>query len=37
MNLPSSHSIISAVDTIGLVIDASEKIASFSIGWFSSL
>jgi hypothetical protein len=37
MNLPSSHSIIRAVETIGLVIEASEKMASFSIGWFSSL
>ena len=37
MNLPSSQSIISAVETIGLVIDISVKIVSFCIGWFSSL
>ena len=34
---PSSHSIISAVETIGLVIDCSEKIVSFCIGACSSL
>ena len=33
---PSSQSIISAVDTIGLVMDMSEKIVSFCIGAPSS-
>jgi len=33
---PSSNSIMSAVDTIGLVIDARAKIESVVIGMFSS-
>ena len=37
MNLPSSHSIINAVETMGLVMDIREKMSSLSIGEFSSL